>query len=230
MTKRTKAFTLVELLVVVAIISLLVSILLPTLGKAKEQARIVICLTNLKGLNLAFTYYTGENNEWYPQGSGSGGCPPTWDHILQPDYQQFDMLHCPSDKLKRAYGSIPQVDRHPRSYAINRAVTWMGPSGYDPDYWPGGVGKTTYVESPSETIILGEQWKSMYWSTVQAGIYNRYPGSGIFTYWETSWAGRGPTLDVHRNNDAANYLFCDGHVILLSEDDPNLGSTNAYYY
>jgi prepilin-type processing-associated H-X9-DG protein len=108
----------------------------------------------------------------------------------------------------------------------------MGPSEYDPDFWPGWVGKVTEVESSSETIILGEQWEAMYWSSAgpRPGMYNEYHGSGIFTYWETSWTGRGPTLNVHRNNDAANYLFCDGHAILLSGDDNNLGPTNDYYY
>ena len=55
--RRLKGFTLVELLVVIAIISLLVSILLPALNKVKEQAKNLVCATNLKGLVVAWTTY-----------------------------------------------------------------------------------------------------------------------------------------------------------------------------
>ncbi len=55
--RRLKGFTLIELLVVIAIISLLVSILLPALNRVKDQAKNVVCATNLKGLIVAWTAY-----------------------------------------------------------------------------------------------------------------------------------------------------------------------------
>lgn len=59
---RQKGFTLIELLVVIAIISLLVSILLPALNKVKEQAKNLVCATNLKGLVVAWTAYAASND------------------------------------------------------------------------------------------------------------------------------------------------------------------------
>ncbi|HOA75619.1 MAG TPA: prepilin-type N-terminal cleavage/methylation domain-containing protein [Phycisphaerae bacterium] len=63
---RTKGFTLIEVLVVVAIIALLIAILLPSLRKARDQAKIAACLGNLHGFGLACTQYTLSYNSYYP--------------------------------------------------------------------------------------------------------------------------------------------------------------------
>jgi prepilin-type N-terminal cleavage/methylation domain-containing protein len=60
------AFTLIELLVVVAIIALLISILMPSLSGAREQAKMVKCLSNLREIGRAMHMYFEETNNWFP--------------------------------------------------------------------------------------------------------------------------------------------------------------------
>ena len=64
--RQQKAFTLVELLVVIAILAVLLGILLPALSKAKEQACNTVCQTNLKAYGRALAFYLGDSDELFP--------------------------------------------------------------------------------------------------------------------------------------------------------------------
>jgi prepilin-type N-terminal cleavage/methylation domain-containing protein/prepilin-type processing-associated H-X9-DG protein len=64
--KNKKAFTLVELLVVISIIAILLAILIPSLRRAKEQANSIVCKSNMKNYNLAMVMYLQANREAYP--------------------------------------------------------------------------------------------------------------------------------------------------------------------
>jgi type II secretory pathway pseudopilin PulG len=92
MIKKKKCFTLVELLVVVAIIALLVSILLPSLQKARELAKRTACLTNLAGLGKSLQLYLTSYDDKYPYmacagfftatgGSALCNTPPDSNHL-----------------------------------------------------------------------------------------------------------------------------------------------------
>ena len=67
MRRKDGAFTLVELLVVIGVIALLVALLLPALGRSREQAKQVACLSNLRQLGVAIELYCQDNNGWFPR-------------------------------------------------------------------------------------------------------------------------------------------------------------------
>ncbi len=79
--RRRFSFTLVELLVVVAIISILLALLMPALKNARETAKMIVCASNLRQLSIASNLYVAENNGYYPMadlGSGMGGSDGRW--------------------------------------------------------------------------------------------------------------------------------------------------------
>ena len=101
----TPAFTLVELLVVIGIIGLLVSILLPALNNAREQARKTQCAAGLHNIGVAMNVYANENRRKLPQHLGNGNnwlwdIPfPTRDAIIKAGAERNN-FYCPSGDLQ----------------------------------------------------------------------------------------------------------------------------------
>ncbi len=67
--RRDRAFTLIELMVVIAIVALLISILLPALGKAKASARRTVCASQLRQVGIGFRQYLNESRDRLPYAS-----------------------------------------------------------------------------------------------------------------------------------------------------------------
>ena len=94
--QRTRGFTLLELLVVTAVIAMLASMLLPALSKAREKARQIKCMSNLKQLGLVTLMYADDYDGWLPSlwATGIG----TWaDALIDSGYLKWsDVFVCPS--------------------------------------------------------------------------------------------------------------------------------------
>jgi len=82
--QRKRGFTLVELLVVIGIIAVLISLLLPSLNKARESARALSGLANLRQIGTAIFMYAHDNNDKMPYGDTSTAVAQTWPFAIAP--------------------------------------------------------------------------------------------------------------------------------------------------
>lgn len=135
---RRLAFTLVELLVVMGLIAVLISLLLPALNKAREQAKCVACMSNLRQLCAATMMYNDNNHEQYPAPAWIGDHEPDdwiyWEQGLNPKQGVLmpylggyipGVLRCPSDDLDShilTTGLNGSADFYRYSYSFNECM------------------------------------------------------------------------------------------------------------
>lgn len=94
---KHKGFTLIELLVVISIIALLMAILMPTLGRARNQARAVTCQSSLHQWTLIWSMFTSDRGGYFHAGLGgeSQTGESRWPTVLRTEYKNLDMRLCP---------------------------------------------------------------------------------------------------------------------------------------
>lgn len=198
---KKQGFTLIELLVVIAIIAILAAILFPVFAQAREKARAVSCLSNMKQMQLAFMMYTQDFDSNPPMLWDWGEY--FWPTEVYPYIKNIGLFVCPSDST--AYAMIwpednPQNLR--RSYMMDVMAADVG--------WWDTPANDANVEEPANFIVFGEQgsgqpgWPEMYCPN--------YPTSCCTCGGTTARDRFGCPGQALRHSGGINWTFWDGHA------------------
>ena len=207
---KNSAFTLIELLVVIAIIAILAAMLLPALTQAREKARSIACMNNMRQIGQASVIYTADNDGNLP----AAPCQETsdnesnrhyaWTTVTPPvanvkggtmwNYVQSEKAFmCPSDKGYTSLTSTSTRTLRTHSFSYNYQV-----NTHDCQSSNGGsTMKISQIHRPSDRILLFEE---------------KLPNDGYCV-----WSGSDLLTDRHSGR--GNFIFADSHFETWQEEE-----------
>ena len=233
---KTQAFTLIELLVVIGVIAVLLSIIVPSLARAKEQYREIICRSNLRQLVMANLGYAAENHSEFVLAAPdifTGGNLKRWHGVRNDKDSLFDPGRSPlvdylaDGQVKQCLQKVDFRNGDPWDWDFEQGC---GGYGYNMTYlgsrvWEGYTAdncakptRETEVGSPTSTVMFADTAMTK----LDSGRPYYLEYSFVEPYYfvvngkpDDSWGHPSPSIHF-RHNQKANVGWCDGHVESMS--------------
>lgn len=252
---KRQGFTLVELILVCAIISMLMAILVPALRILQEEARVAVCSSNIRQLGMSIFTYSSDNGR-FPYGfADSGTMPPSgysgnlafdrmgwwWFNYIE-RYNKGsgikNISHCPSKKLRD-----PMLERNIlcSNYGINQAVCKSAFSIIEDSEFNGYAMSPNGILKPSETLLTVDSGYALinWWHVTlypPEPLYPMFiedtsyiPGMGINSE-KTIWQGQElDAIDGRHPSRTVNVGFVGGHVERMKADELQVKKTQGQY-
>ncbi len=227
-SRRRSAFTLIELLTVIAIIGILAAIIIPTVGSVRDSAKASTCLSNLRQVGLAAIVYANDNKNFLPD-AGTGN-DPAWARTLSsymtiPAAQRTSIFTCPGALIPIEETTNPYSPTNPNGDIV---LTY----GMHAGLMPRGTKALSLskVVRPSNIILAADMCQdpnNKGWSP------NSIEQPSIFA---SQSGGRGGSIDPaeyistatdddtgsnkwmrYRHKGKVNVTMCDGHAVAFTK-------------
>jgi len=212
-------FTLIELLVVISIIALLLGILLPSLSKARQLARKLVCSSNMRQMGIALNTYLIDNEDRLPDSSCHISDPQEyWIAILSNYLGDQLLFRCPGDKSRNFVDWNKPLDEQSgdlrwSSFSLNALLDSKSPR------YSGRYNKVKAIRKPQYCIYVAEcpsSWTSADHIHPEQWFYNINLAKG-----QVAW---------DRHSKKSNYLFADGHAELLEIEQTYSWPGNCFWF
>lgn len=209
---------MIELLVVVSLIALLIGLLLPVLGGAREASRGAVCLSNMRQMGIAVYAYSLDYDDLLPSvGLSHSGLPidqGAWLFALS-DYVDGELLYrCPSDQSE--FWKVPVASISPPrlrqvSYATNYQVTDKYPGFGIPNPYR----KLSNIPVPSSTIYTVEltEEDNAGFAVADHVHSESWFGNPVFAAFQ---------IESEQHAEQSNYLLLDGHAARYALEDTGI--------